>query len=103
MPYIPYWFELFAPCFSWIVPAIALTGLWVARASNDRRVQCIAERAYFSAMFLVAAATLRTVVTDEGCWLLHMASMGVMVLGATIPKTSVAHSDFESDVAWSET
>ncbi|MEQ1827634.1 MAG: hypothetical protein ABL921_16870 [Pirellula sp.] len=102
MPYAPYWFESFAPCFAWIVPVTALIGLWVARASHDRRMQQIAERIYFAAMSLVAVATLRTVVTEEGCWLLHMTSMGIMVLGATFPKTGSSNSEYESDVAWSD-
>jgi hypothetical protein len=106
MPYNPYWFESFAPCLPWIVPAIALIGLWVAKATDDCFVQRIAERIYFAAMLLVAAVTLRTVVENDGCWLLHMVSMGIMALGATSSQanypSSEVESDVESDVAMSE-
>ena len=102
MPYIPYWFESFAPCFPWIVPAIALSGLWIAKATDDRCVQRIAERTYFAAMLVVAAATLHTVVENEGCWLLHMASLGIMVLGATFPQFNSINPEYDKDVALSD-
>jgi hypothetical protein len=110
MPHAPYWFETLGPCFSWIVPLLATAGLWVARSSLDRRLQNVAERIYIAAMLLVAAGTLRTVLTNEGCWLLHMGSMGIMALGATIPKSNPVHSDWghpelaqselDGDVVW---
>ena len=98
MPYIPYWFESFEPCFSWIVPAIALASLWGAKFTDDSRIQKIAERCFFAAMLVVAAATLRTVMVDDGCWLLHMTSLGIMVLGATFPQPEIT-SEYECDVA----
>ncbi len=102
MPYNPYWFESFAPCLPWIVPVIAIIGLWVAKATDDCSVQRIAERIYFAAMLLVAAVTLRTVVENEGYWLLHMASIGIMALGATSTQVNPTSSEAESDIAMSE-
>lgn len=101
MLYTPYWFESFAPCLSWVVPFLAIVGLGIARTSVDSRVQRLVERTYFAAMFLVAAATLRTVIIDEGCWLLHTVSMGAMVLGAAIPKSKTSE-DLDSDIAWTD-
>jgi hypothetical protein len=109
MPYIPYWFETLAPCFSWVVPTIAFSGMWLSRSTHDRSFQLIAERAYYAAMLIVAAASLRTIMTNEGCWLLHMFSIGIMALGATIPHPTVesesneyAHDypNTQTDVAW---
>lgn len=85
MPYIPYWFESFAPCFPWVVPVIAVIGLWVANLSVDKRMRQFAQHTYYATMLVVAWGTLRTVLVDEGCWILHMGSVGLMVLGATFP------------------
>lgn len=94
MPYIPYWFESFAHCFPWIVPGLALAGLWFARSTRDQALKTLAERVFFAALLIIGAATLRTVLANEGCWLLHMGSIGVMVLGATIPVSDFPVSDF---------
>jgi hypothetical protein len=102
MPYVPYWFEFLEPWFAWVVPTVAIVGLWMSRSSLDKRVERIAERTYFSAMFLVAAATFRTVVADDGCWLLHMGSMGIMVLGAALPKSNPT-TEIDGDFIWSDT
>jgi len=85
MPYIPYWFESLTPCFPWVVPCLALASLWLSKSSDNRSVQRFGERIYFGAMLLVAGVALRTILVNEGCWLLHMGSIGFMVLGATFP------------------
>jgi hypothetical protein len=92
MPYIPYWFESFACCVPWIVPVVAIIGLWIANLSLDKRLKHFAQRTYFAIMLLVAWCTLRTVLDNEGCWILHTGSMGLMVIGAIFPT-----SDSEAD------
>ncbi len=98
MPYMPYWFESFGPCLPWVVPCIALAGLWTAKCSENRQLQRTAERIYFAAMLLVAWVALRTVIANEGCWLLHMASIGAMVLGATFPVPDHPSVEHETEV-----
>jgi hypothetical protein len=102
MRYIPYWFESFAPWFPWIVPIIALSGLWIAKSSQDRRVQRIGERVFYAALFVVGGATLRTVLANEGCWLLHMASMSAMILGATFPQADSSQGEYDSEMVLTE-
>jgi len=98
MPYMPYWFESFGPCLPWVVPCLALAGLWTAKSSENRQLQRTAERIYFAAMLLVAWVALRTVIANEGCWLLHMASIGAMVLGATFPVSENPSLDHDGEV-----
>ena len=98
MPYMPYWFESFGPCLPWVVPCIAITGLWFAKSSENMHVHRTAERIFYAAMLLVAWVALRTVLANEGCWLIHMASIGVMVLGATFPAGETTHSELENDM-----
>jgi hypothetical protein len=92
MPYIPYWFESFASWFPWVVPALSLVSLWIARLCDDTRIQANAARVYFIMLMIVATATLRTMLADEPCWLLHTASFGAMVVGAIFPQS---HLDTE--------
>lgn len=87
MPYVPYWFESFAVWFPWIVPALSLASLWIARLCDDTRVKSSAEQIYFVMMMVVATATLRTMLADEPCWLLHTGSLGMMVVGAIFPQS----------------
>ena len=98
MPYMPYWFESFGPFLPWVVPCLALAGLWMAKCSASLQVQRTAERVYFAAMLLVAWVALRTILANEGCWLIHMASIGAMVLGATYPTVEQPNSDLENEI-----
>ncbi len=87
MPYVPYWFESFATLFPWLVPVLSILGLWVARLCDDTRVRSFAEHAYYCAMMIAAVITLRTILADDHCWLLHTASLCIMVLGAIFPQS----------------
>ncbi len=98
MPYMPYWFESFGPFLPWVVPCIALAGLWIAKGSASLQLQKTAERIYFAAMLLVAWVALRTIVANEGCWLIHMSSIGAMVLGATYPAVEHTSSEIENEM-----
>lgn len=100
MPYMPYWFESFGPCLPWVVPCLALAGLWMAKCTDNLHIQRNAERIYFAAMMLVAWVALRTILANEGCWLIHMASIGAMVLGATFPAAEHPNAERESEVVF---
>ena len=94
MPYDPYWFEFLDGFFPWLVPFIAFASLWVARLGRDERIQRNVERVYFASMLIVAAITLRTILADDGCWILHTGSLGFMVLAAAMPKPESAADEY---------
>ncbi|MFN9715929.1 MAG: hypothetical protein ACK57G_19275 [Planctomycetota bacterium] len=71
--------------------------LWIARLSDDSRIRASAERVYFIMMLVVATATMRTMLANEPCWLLHTASLGMMVVGAIFP-----HNHMDADLAFPE-
>ena len=106
MPYMPYWFESFGLFLPWVVPCIALAGLWIAKCSENLRLRRTAERFYFAAMLLVAWVALRTVLANDGCWLIHMASIGAMVMGGTYPAAGtcpaaeLAAAEYENEVVF---
>lgn len=81
----PQWFDslyMFAP---WIIPAIAIISLWVARGSEDQIMRRHAERLFFAALLVVAGATLRTLLANDGHWLVHTSSLASMIVGAIFP------------------
>jgi hypothetical protein len=69
------------------IPIIAVIGLWIARLANNDDMRSHAERLFFVAFVIVAGGTLRTMVADDPCWLIHTTSLGVMIVGAVIPAT----------------
>ena len=86
----PHWFELFASSYPWIVPAVALISLWIARGSEDQSFRKTAERLFFGALMVVAWGTLRTILANESCWIVHTSSMAVMIVGAIFPSMEAA-------------
>ena len=98
MPYMPYWFESFGPFLPWAVPCVALAGLWMAKCSESMHIQQTAERIYFAAMLLVAWVSLRTVLENDGCWIIHMSSIGAMVMGATYPTSELTNLETDSEI-----
>ena len=96
MPYVPYWFEAFAAWTPWVVPILAILGLWIARLCEEARVRSVAEACYFGAMIVAAMITLRTILADDNCWLLHTSSLGLMILGAIFPHHMLENSAQDS-------
>lgn len=82
------WAEQIADCFVWFIPIAAAVGLWLARLSSIEWLKTWAQRAFFAMLLVVAGGTMRTVMVDDPSWLLHMLSLGVMVVGAICPTES---------------
>lgn len=67
-----------------LVPLLAvwaILGLYTLGA--DRRCHCT-ECAFFLAMLIVAGCTIRTVVANDACWLVHTASLGCLVVAGVM-------------------
>lgn len=39
---------------------------------------------YFGALLLISFVTLRTVASNDGCWLVHTSSLGVMIVAGVM-------------------
>ena len=81
----PHWLDSLNLLAPWVIPAIAILSLWLARGSEDANFRRHAERLFFTAFLIVAGATLRTLLANDGCWLVHTASLAVMIVGAIFP------------------
>ena len=86
--------EALCSWFPYLVPLVALLGLWIARCSSNKQLRALTERCFFALLLVVGGGTLRTMVADDHCWLLHTASFAVMVVGAIVPGSP--SSTFES-------
>jgi hypothetical protein len=80
-----------------IVPLLAL---WAIAALYSLRTgcQCIATQLlFFSVMLLISGITVRTVMSDDGCWLVHTASLGMMVVAGVMRRPEVESPEFATD------
>ena len=47
---------------------------------------------YFTVMLLVAGLTVRTMLANDACWLIHTSSLGVMIVAGVMRRPSDATS-----------
>lgn len=72
----------------------AIVGLYTQRSG----CQCVATQIlYLSVMLFIAGITIRTVMVDDGCWLVHTASLGVLVVSGVMRRPEAATSDLVSE------
>jgi hypothetical protein len=83
------WIEFLADNFVWLVPILAVGGLWLARSAMSDLERVWAERTYFAFLLIVACGTLRTILVDDPGWLLHTASLGLMIVGGILPTSAL--------------
>lgn len=80
-----------------LVPLLAvwaIVGLYTQRSG----CQCIATQVlYLSVMLFIAGITIRTVLVDDGCWLVHTASLGALVVSGVMRRPEAASSDLVSE------
>ena len=84
------WVESLSGCFPCLLPLVALVGLWVARCSEDAHVRQLGERTFMAMMLVVGGGTLRTIVVNDPFWLIHTASLSIMIVGAIFPYASLS-------------
>ena len=84
------WASILVP----LLAAWAIIGLYTQRHG----CQCIATQAlYLSVMLFIAGITLRTVMIDDGCWLIHMASLGVLAVAGVMRRPESQATEFVSE------
>ncbi len=66
-----------------ILAAWAVIGLYTQPAG----CQCpLTQLLYFVVLILIAVLTVRTVATDANCWIVHTASLGMMIVAGAMRK-----------------
>ncbi len=69
-----------ANCSLWIVPVIALWAVACLYWGHFGGQTTLAQVVYFTCLLGIAGLTVRTVIADDGCWLIHTTTLGIMIV-----------------------
>ncbi len=76
--------ETVVHCSALVVPLLAI---WAIACLYCSRSGCgchATQIVFFATLLMIAGFTVRTVLVDDGCWLIHTASLGVMIVFGTM-------------------
>lgn len=80
-------------CSSVLVPLLAvwaILGLYTLRSG----CQChVTQFLYFFVLLFVAGLTIRTVLANDNCWLIHTSSLGVMIVAGVLRRPGYEQHD----------
>jgi hypothetical protein len=78
--------ELCVQWTSYLVPALAawaIAGINLYRATALRP---LVDSSYYFVMVLIGILTWRTMSSNDACWLIHTASLGIMIVFGVLPR-----------------
>ena len=85
--------ESAAFCSVLVVPLLAMwaiAGLYIMRSG----CQCmLTQIIYFMALLAIAGLTVRTVMANDGCWLIHTSTLGVMIVFGVMRRPAESESE----------
>lgn len=81
-------------CSSWLVPALALWAVASLYTQCGEKTCSVTEAGYFLALLVISGITIRTVMTDGNCWLVHTASLCIMVVAGVMRRPVGSSSAF---------
>ena len=79
-----------------LVPVMAL---WAIAALYMQRadVECaLTQLLYFGTLLLIAVITVRTMANNDGCWLIHTATLGVTIVAGAMRRPATTPFAAES-------
>lgn len=82
---------------SFMVPALAL---WAIAALYMQRsdVECaLTQLFYFGTLLLISFVTLRTITSNDGCWLVHTATLGITIVAGAMRRPVSAAPGYVPD------
>ena len=86
-------FESIVDCSGVLIPFLALwaiASLYTARSESESHST---QAVFFGALLFIAVVTIRTVMVDEGCWLLHTSSLGAMIVAGVLRRPATEDDD----------
>jgi hypothetical protein len=75
---------------NWMVPALALWAVIGVQVFKEEAQRAAVDGLYFLAILLVGAMTWRTMSLNDPYWLIHTASLGMMIVAGVLPRRSSA-------------
>lgn len=82
---------------AFIVPALAV---WAIAALYMQRetVACTqTQLLYFATLLVIAVVTLRTITTNDGCWLIHTATLGITIVAGVMRRPASSWQSYAAD------
>ncbi len=79
-----------------LVPMLALWAI-AALYSQCTGAECQATQfLYFGTLLVVSFVTLRTIANNEGCWLVHTSTLGVLIVAGVMRRPAAAQPRIDS-------
>lgn len=69
-----------------LVPALAAWAIFGISACRETQLQPWVDSLYFLIMLVIGALTWRTMETHDACFLIHTASLGIMIVFGVLPR-----------------
>ncbi len=85
--------ELFVVWTSVLVPLLAMWAIATIYMHKPNHPGIAVESLFLFVLLIVSAATLRTVVVNDGCWLVHSTSLSAMILAGVMRRPLDQSSD----------
>ncbi|MEM7475162.1 MAG: hypothetical protein AAF483_09240 [Planctomycetota bacterium] len=78
---------------------VPIAAIWAVASLYTLKSGCrckITECGFFAALLLVAICTVRTVLANEACWLVHTATLGLLIVAGVMrrPAETIDLADF---------
>ncbi len=89
-------------CVYWsvlLVPALAAWAILGINVYRETQVQPWVDSLYFLIMLVIGALTWRTMETHDACFLIHTASLGIMIVFGVLPRRQAVDESVNWDVA----
>jgi hypothetical protein len=71
-------------CSGLLVPMLAVWAIAALYTQCSGSECCVTQYLFFGALLFIAGMTVRTVTTDDGCWLIHTTSLGAMIVAGVM-------------------
>ena len=89
-------------CVYWsvlLVPALAAWAIFGIAACRESQLQPWVDALFFLIMLVIGALTWRTMQTHDACFLIHTASLGIMIVYGVLPRRQAVDESVQWDVA----
>jgi hypothetical protein len=80
---MPLWMTLLTFCEAFTLPLLGSVALVTSKLTAGSSAEA-AQRWFVGVLVAVTLITCRTVITSDSCWLLHTATLSMMVVGALL-------------------
>ena len=82
---------------SLLVPALALAAIVTLHMQPAENDSGWCQLLYFGTLLVIAFVTLRTMATNDGCWLIHTATLGITIVAGAMRRPSDVAPRFAPD------